>query len=187
MNDLKITCLSIDCPERHGGECNAKVNPDLIIDLFLEESNKIEGVYDEDSLKQAKHAWKYLIAQPKLDGGVILKTHKILMLHQKLLPNQKGYWRRVPVWIGGREALDWHMVPDQIAQWLAIVDGLKTAQFPAEWIKQCHVMYENIHPFVDGNGRTGRMFMNFMRLKAGLPVMVVFEEDKQEYYKWFRT
>lgn len=53
-------------------------------------------------------------------------------------------------------------------------------------MKNHHVEYEIIHPFVDGNGRTGRMFMNWERLKGGLPILVIHEgEEQQEYYKWF--
>ena len=51
--------------------------------------------------------------------------------------------------------------------------------------KASHIAYERIHPFIDGNGRTGRMFMNWQRLKAGLPILVIKEKEKQEYYKWF--
>ena len=73
---------------------------------FLSESNKIEGVYDRDSLQQAQYAWDYLIEQDTLTIDVVLKTHKILMLNQPLQPNEKGYFRTCPVYIGGREAMD---------------------------------------------------------------------------------
>ncbi len=54
-----------------------------------------------------------------------------------------------------------------------------------DW-KELHVMYERIHPFLDGNGRTGRIFMNWTRVKrCKLPVLVIKEEERQEYYKWF--
>lgn len=206
MNDqLKITCTNINCPERHGGECMAgqhspTFNLDMAVECFLSESNAIEGIYDDDSLKQAKYAWDYLISQDKLDGGVILKTHKILMLHQPLRPNERGYWRTCQVWVGNREGLNWHGISEAIAGWLEAVKATtafsKTKQYMgieehkeeiiAERIRTIHVMYERIHPFIDGNGRTGRMFMNWQRLMAGLPLLVIFEDDKQSYYDWFR-
>jgi hypothetical protein len=58
---------------------------------FLKESNNIENVWDDASLAQAIYAWNYIIKQPELTVDVILKTHKILMLHQKLLPDEKKY------------------------------------------------------------------------------------------------
>jgi len=48
-----------------------------------------------------------------------------------------------------------------------------------------HINFEKIHPFIDGNGRIGRMLLNWQRVKLGLPVLVIKESEKQEYYKWF--
>jgi Fic family protein len=159
---------------------------------FLKESNAIEGVYDDDSLQQALHAWSYIVLQKKLSPGVILKTHKILMLHQKLQPDQKGYFRKVPVWVGGREGEDWTIVPRLIEEWAEDVMETITASSTfalmrkEKWIQEEHVRYEHIHPFVDGNGRTGRIFMNWERIQIGLPLLIIHAgEEQQEYYKWF--
>ncbi len=154
---------------------------------FLRESNNIEGIWDDDSLIQAVYAWDYLIMQKELNPHVILKTHKILMLHQPLMPNERGYFRRVPVWIGGREAGNYKTISESIDNWCK--DAMTSIELPGKagkHIRIDHVEYELIHPFVDGNGRTGRMFMNWQRVKAGLPILVIKESEKQEYYKWFR-
>lgn len=156
------------------------------IEEFLRESNAIEGVYDDNALKQAKYAWDYLMDQEELSTDVVLKTHKILMLNRSLRPHEKGYFRTVPVYIGGKEALHYSFVPGRIRSWAD--DARVSVQVPGEngkHIKLDHVNYEKIHPFVDGNGRTGRMFMNWQRIKAGLPVLVIKETEKYSYYKWF--
>src|SRR3989304_2477406 len=88
-----------DCPYSKCGDETVEVME------FLKESNAIEGVFDGNSLMQAKLAWDYLIKQKELNKGVICKTHKILMLHQPIMGYQRGYYRDVPVWIGGREGL----------------------------------------------------------------------------------
>lgn len=153
---------------------------------FLQESNEIEGVYDFDSLQQAIYAWEFLCEQEELTTGVILKTHKILMLHQNLLPNEKGYFRSCQVFIGGREAGCWMDVPEKMTDWCK--DAMASVKVPGKNGKQIkidHVEYERIHPFVDGNGRTGRMFMNWQRVKAGLPILVIKASQRQKYYKWF--
>jgi Fic family protein len=155
-------------------------------DEFLRESNAIEGVYDEDSFKQAKLAWKFLAKQKVLTLGVILKTHKILMLNQNLLPDEKGYFRRVPVWVGGKEGIRWEKIELALEEWLNDVQVSLTVPNKETHIQQDHVNYEHIHPFIDGNGRTGRMFMNWERLQAGLPILVVKASERWEYYKWFK-
>ena len=45
-----------------------------------------------------------------------------------------------------------------------------------------HAKFENIHPFADGNGRTGRIVMNYILLLNNHPPVIVFEEDRKTYY-----
>ena len=148
---------------------------------FLRESNAIEDVWDEESLANAKKAWNYIFKLKTLSCDVVLKTHKILMGNQPILDEEKGSFRRVPVWIGGREGKPWYVVPELMAQLC------KNSKDHKEWedIKQDHIMFEKIHPFVDGNGRTGRIIMNWQRQRAGLQIMIIEEAKKWDYYKWF--
>lgn len=149
---------------------------------FLKESNNIEDEWDDVSLAQALYAWNYIIKEEKLTPGVLLKTHKILMLHHKLMPDEKGYFRKVGVRIGARYGKPWYAIPELIETWCARANTAETE----EQIKADHVAYEEIHPFVDGNGRTGRIFMNWTRVKKGFPILVIREKEKQEYYDWFQ-
>ena len=45
-----------------------------------------------------------------------------------------------------------------------------------------HAKLENIHPFADGNGRTGRLAMNYLLVIHNHPPVIVHEEDRKEYY-----
>ncbi len=45
-----------------------------------------------------------------------------------------------------------------------------------------HAKFENIHPFADGNGRTGRLAMNYLLVLYGHPPIIIHEEDRKEYY-----
>ena len=154
-------------------------NIKLIEKEFLKESNAIEGVYDRDSFKQAIYAWEYLKKQGELTPNVILRTHQILMKNH--LPGEAGHFRRCQVLVGGHEGEDWHSIPESIVRWCSWAGKV----FNWERIKLGHVEFERIHPFIDGNGRVGRMLMNWQRLKVEIPVLVIREAEKQAYYDWF--
>ncbi len=151
---------------------------------FLDESNQIEGVWDYDSLEQAITAWLYLKKHAKLNTHIVLKAHKLLMLHQPIMPNEKGYFRTVPVYIGGHkcevESVDGWPLINVVSKW-----SHEASLHPEMW-KTHHVAFERIHPFVDGNGRLGRMLMNWQRLKAGLDILVIKANERRAYYDWFK-
>ena len=45
-----------------------------------------------------------------------------------------------------------------------------------------HAKFENTHPFSDGNGRTGRLLMNYILLSHNFPPVIIYEEDREDYY-----
>jgi len=148
---------------------------------FLRQSNNIEGVWDDDSLMQAWKAWEYLSEAQILTPKRIMKTHEILMIHQDLDSHLIGVFRSEPVWVGGREGEPFENIPFAISAWCETTNKSKTE----EEIQRDHVDYEIIHPFIDGNGRTGRLFMNWQRVKNDLPILVIKESEKRAYYDWF--
>jgi Fic family protein len=52
-------------------------------------------------------------------------------------------------------------------------------------VKEAHIDFEMVHPFMDGNGRTGRILYNVQRVYQESGINVFYEKDKTEYYKWF--
>lgn len=59
----------------------------------------------------------------------------------------------------------------------------KTIKDQLELSFYAHYELVNIHPFLDGNGRTARLLMNFVQKKYDLPLAIVFSEDKPKYYE----
>lgn len=159
---------------------------------FLLESNKIEGEYSEGALEDSITAWDYaknfIPAGRKIDTAMIKTIHKFLM--KRLDSRIAGKIRKVDVFIGGGKGSN----PEEIENELKDLCKFQPAN-PKKYdlphsnenaVKDWHIQFEKIHPFEDGNGRTGRILMNIQRLKIKLPILIIKEDEKQEYYKWFR-
>ena len=171
---------------------------DRIIE-FLQQSNYIENEPSGQALDDAVEAWRYIISKPTLNKGRILHVHSMLMQTRPNIPlSLIGHFRKPVgnltgnVQVGGHTKLDWKLVPKQIEQWIInandlVLNGQKEdREFLKDMIIRQHVKFENIHPFIDGNGRIGRILMNWSMVKLGFEVKVIMEEDKFEYYQWFK-
>ena len=155
---------------------------------FLQQSNYIESEPGSEALDDAVKAWQYIIAKPTLNLGRILQVHTLLMRSRITIENKyKGTLRTAPVWIGNREAPPYYVVPDLVKNFIEMTKGKSSGEPLEVWIKRCHIAFEHAHPFFDGNGRVGRILLNWQRVKAGLPILVIREEDRFEYYKWFSS
>lgn len=161
---------------------------------FLQHSNLIEGETSFSALEEAKEAWEYLMTKEELTIPIIKGVHNLLMRNRDTLkPEERGIFRHIPVYIGGKLGMNPKLIDRAMEQWVAEVND--TCEHYSSFdkkiledvVKRQHIDYEKIHPFVDGNGRTGRMFMNWTRLKIGLPLLIIHQGgEQQEYYKWFQ-
>ena len=66
------------------------------------------------------------------------------------------------------------------------VDGFDLSAIPADKalriVTYFHLRFEQIHPFADGNGRTGRLLLCYMLMLFGLPPVIIYSEDRETYY-----
>ncbi len=73
-------------------------------------------------------------------------------------------------------------VPALIDDWLASVNsGPIEGQHLMEHLARKHVAFESIHPFRDGNGRTGRLVMNLLLVRRGYPPAIIYNRDRSRY------
>lgn len=161
---------------------------DKEVDEFLRESNAIEREYSKQAFDDAKQAWITGVLNAKNDFSIdlMLGIHRRLM--KRLNPNIAGKIRTVPIYVGSSKGYKECLKPELIKEELRLL--FNPGIYPTlseETIKTWHIKFESIHPFKDGNGRTGRILMNLQRLKIGLPLLIIHEGDEQfKYYKWFK-
>ena len=121
---------------------------------------------------------------------VPLTDYQIRAIHSLVLADRKedrGRWRRVPVSIAGAltKPVQPYEIEPMIGSLLADQGTVYQKLHPVEQVAWFHLRFESIHPFIDGNGRTGRLLMNLQLIKAGFPPINVKYADRRRYYDAF--
>lgn len=161
------------------------------LELFVAHSNRIEGEPDRPGHPLFDHH----LALAREVADTPPRWWDPLDIHRRLLASQKdkfpGEMRQVGVSVGGKMKLHPIDVREELPRLMVDMDygmrpslGEELEQPKREaWCWGMHHRFEWIHPFWDGNGRTGRLWMNALRLSLGLPWLTVRYEDRFDYYR----
>lgn len=119
-----------------------------------------------------------------------LTEYEIKAIHSLVLSDRKedrGQWRRVPVRIAGAATtpVQPYQIEPMIGALLADMGTIYRKLHVVEQVALFHLRFESIHPFIDGNGRTGRLLMNLQLIQAGYPPINVKFADRRRYYEAF--
>ncbi|MCB4781768.1 MAG: Fic family protein [Sulfurovum sp.] len=171
-------------------------------DLLLYEADEAPGVPFDDVVEVSRyvaaldHGLKRLNEGFPLCNRLFREMHEILLSHGRGSGKQPGEFRRSQNWIGGTRPGNAHFVPPPPHKVEACMGAFEkflhdNAQPYPALIKAAlaHVQFETIHPFLDGNGRLGRLIISFILHHEGLlakPLLYLslyFKEHRSYYYE----
>lgn len=143
---------------------------------------KPREIYEAINLKYAlQESLKY--QENEINPTLIKKLNEII---NKNICNTSGY-RKVPVFIRGADFVppEAKYVPNMIMEQLYFYNH---SSLPlAEKIAEFHIHFEHIHPFEDGNGRTGRLLINHELIRNNQMPIVIPSEKRAEYFEYLQN
>lgn len=85
---------------------------------------------------------------------------------------------------GGMTPPSWPLIPGEMTTWVEEANSLDhtVLAFP-EQLAILHCRFEQIHPFLDGNGRVGRLVVNLVLVRLGFPPAIIYKRDRDRYLR----
>jgi len=150
---------------------------------------KGKSLKDHLEAKNHKEALDFLYETIEHSKNFTFSEHLIKELHSLIIQdidkNIAGQYRDVDVFIAGTE----HIPPNALEipfKMRELVDWAKKNHKKIDIVEFAtifHHKFVHIHPFQDGNGRTGRLLMNIFLMQYGFPIAIIQKNDRQKYYR----
>jgi Fic family protein len=153
--------------------------------VVIEEGLSVGGKHLREIYEVINHYKAYQYIKKCISEDLILSEEIIKNIHNILMENiiPGGIYRNVDVYISGAE----HTPPSPTEMYQQIKNfyiDLVEKKFAneIELAAWTHAEFVRIHPFVDGNGRTARLIMNYQLMKNGFLPISIKKESRLEYF-----
>lgn len=142
----------------------------------------------KDHMEAIGHKEAFDFVRELVRDNVPISERIIQQIHYLVLADKKddrGVYRRVPVRIMGaqHEPVQPYMIQPRMEQLMH--SFAESTEHIITKLARFHIEFEGIHPFIDGNGRTGRLLVNLELMKAGYPPIDIKFTDRIAYYNAF--
>ena len=156
----------------------------ILLNMEVSRNVSVREVFEAKNLAQVFGYIKKKTNKKDIDKELILLLHKMLIFN--IDENIAGRFRKQNEYV--RVGTHIAPAPEQIE---AMIDALlldhssRYEEYFLEKITRFHLEFEHIHPFCDGNGRIGRVLINYQLMQFGFPPIIIRDKEKALYYKSF--
>lgn len=142
----------------------------------------------KDHLEAVGHKEAFEYVNELVKNNVPVSENIIRQIHYLVLADKRedrGVYRRIPVHIMGakNEPVQPYLIKPKMEALLH--DFAENSEHIITKLARFHIEFEGIHPFIDGNGRTGRLLVNLELMKSGYPPINIKFADRIAYYNAF--
>lgn len=176
-----VTEFTYDTNAIEGSSVTLQETALILFDGIVPEGKTIKEIREVENHKQA---FDFMLNHKgDLTKRFVLKLHKKLM--HNILWKHAGKFRDVQVLIRGANFVPPppKKVENEFKNLMRWYGSNKKKYNPVVVAAYFHFVFESIHPFRDGNGRAGRLLMNFILNKNGFPMIDIKNTNRMEYYK----
>ena len=156
----------------------------ILMEMEISRNVSVREVFEAKNLARVLEYIRNKSVEPDFSIELILLLHKMLMgnINDVIAGRfrKKGEYVRVGTHIAPAPEHVERMIEGIISEYLAD----HTSYF-TDRIARFHLDFETIHPFIDGNGRMGRVIINYQLGRFGFPNIIIRDKEKQTYYKAF--
>lgn len=157
----------------------------ILMELAVSRNVSLKEVYEAKNLARVtEYVWKRVMTRE-------MSVELILLLHRMLIgtidDSIAGRFRRKGEFV--RVGTHVAPAPEHVERMIEeiLVDYSSDYQsYFSDKIARFHLQFEMIHPFNDGNGRIGRVIMNYQLQRMGFPSVIIRDKEKRDYYDSFR-
>lgn len=157
----------------------------ILLEMEVARHVSLREVYEAKNLARVIDYTRNKSKEGYLSGELILFLHKMLM--SGINDDIAGHFRKKGEYV--RVGLHIAPAPEKVKKLMAeLLAGYvgNRGEYFVDRIARFHLDFEMIHPFCDGNGRIGRVVMNYQLLCLGFPRIIIRDKEKKEYYRALR-
>jgi len=158
----------------------------ILLEIENSRNISIREIFEAKNLASVYAYVKTVASQKPLSIDGILLLHKMLISNIK--DDVAGRFRTngEMVRVGNHIGLSPEYITQRLEEAMIAYSSDVSLSF-IHRIARFHAQFESIHPFIDGNGRIGRVINNYLFIREGFPPIIVRNKDKQHYYDALRT
>ncbi|MBI3384937.1 Fic family protein [Candidatus Gottesmanbacteria bacterium] len=157
----------------------------ILLEMEVSRNISLREVFEAKNLARVMDYVKIKALEKELDEELILFLHKMLITGIKDQIAGRFRKKNEYVRVGSFIAPSPEHI-ERMVEVLMLDYKSDVTSFFLDKIAKFHLEFETIHPFIDGNGRIGRVLVNYQLIRFGFPAIIIRDKEKQLYYSSFQ-